>query len=52
VNLICRPWTSTENYWSVYWDLMQSVKQEFDRAGVSIPFPQRDVHVYGQDTDE
>ncbi len=46
VNLICRPWTKTENYWSVYWDLMQAVKQEFDSAGVSIPFPQRDVHVY------
>ena len=52
VNLICRPWTSTENYWTVYWDLMHSVKQEFDRAGVSIPFPQRDVHVYGQNTDQ
>ena len=52
VNLICRPWTNTENYWSVYWDLMHSVKQEFDRAGVSIPFPQRDVHLYAQNTDE
>ena len=48
VNLICRPWTLTENYWSVYWDLMQTVKQEFDGAGVSIPFPQRDVHIYQQ----
>ena len=46
VNLICRPWTKTENYWSVYWDLMQAVKQEFDNAGVSIPFPQRDVHIH------
>ncbi|MDA7873564.1 mechanosensitive ion channel [Rhodopirellula sp.] len=48
VNLICRPWTRTENYWSVYWDLMHTVKQEFDSAGVSIPFPQRDVHIYHQ----
>jgi small conductance mechanosensitive channel len=51
VNLICRPWTRTENYWSVYWDLMHTVKQEFDKGGVSIPFPQRDVHVYQQNTD-
>lgn len=48
VNLICRPWTRTENYWSVYWDLMHTVKQDFDNAGVSIPFPQRDVHIYHQ----
>ena len=48
VNLICRPWTRTEHYWSVYWDLMQTVKQEFDDAGVSIPFPQRDVHLHQQ----
>lgn len=48
VNLICRPWTRTENYWSVYWDLMHTVKQDFDSAGVSIPFPQRDVHIYHQ----
>ncbi len=52
VNLICRPWTKTEDYWSVYWDLMHSVKQEFDNAGVSIPFPQRDVHVYQQNSND
>ena len=52
VNLICRPWTKTENYWSVYWDLMHTVKQEFDNAGVSIPFPQRDVHVYQQNSND
>ena len=50
VNLICRPWTRTEDYWSVYWDLIQTVKKEFDREGVSIPFPQHDVHVYQQAT--
>ena len=48
VNLICRPWTLTENYWSVYWDLIQTVKQEFDREGISIPFPQSDVHIHQQ----
>ena len=48
VNLICRPWTRTEDYWDVYWDLTRQVKEAFDKAGVSIPFPQRDVHLYKQ----
>ena len=46
VNFICRPWTKTSDYWTVYWDITRSVKEEFDRAGISIPFPQRDIHVY------
>jgi len=46
VNFICRPWVKTADYWTVYWDVTRSVKEEFDRQGVSIPFPQRDVHLY------
>lgn len=46
VNFICRPWTKTSDYWAVYWDLTQQVKRRFDEEGISIPFPQRDVHVY------
>lgn len=46
VNFICRPWTRTENYWDVYWDLTRKVKESFDAEGVSIPFPQRDVHLF------
>ena len=46
VNFICRPWTRTENYWSVYWELTESVKLEFDRNKISIPYPQTDVHVH------
>lgn len=46
VNFICRPWSKTEDYWTVYWDLTRQVKERFDAAGVSIPFPQRDVHLY------
>jgi small conductance mechanosensitive channel len=46
VNFICRPWARTEDYWTVYWDLTRQVKERFDAAGVSIPFPQRDVHLY------
>ena len=51
VNLIVRPWTKTEHYWDVYWDLMREVKMRFDREGISIPFPQRDVHHYPQADD-
>jgi len=51
VNFIVRPWTKTENYWSVYWDLMREVKLRFDREGLSIPFPQRDVHLYTESKD-
>ncbi|MCP4397135.1 MAG: mechanosensitive ion channel [bacterium] len=46
VNFICRPWVETENYWTVYWDVTRMVKESFDEAGISIPFPQRDVHFY------
>lgn len=46
VNFLCAPWSKTEDYWTVYWDLMADVKQRFDAAGISIPFPQRDVHLY------
>lgn len=46
VNFICRPWVSPDNYWNVYWDITRAVKKRFDAEGVSIPFPQRDVHVY------
>jgi small conductance mechanosensitive channel len=51
VNFIVRPWTKTEDYWDVYWDLTREVKLRFDREGISIPFPQTDVHLYSeQDT--
>lgn len=46
VNFICRPWVKTEHYWDVYWDLTRQAKEAFDKAGVSIPFPQRDVHLF------
>lgn len=46
VNLICRPWVKTPDYWAVYWELTRAVKERFDAEGISIPFPQRDVHVH------
>lgn len=45
VNFICRPWAKTEDYWSVYWDLTHRMKEAFDEAGISIPYPQQDVHM-------
>jgi small conductance mechanosensitive channel len=46
VNLICRPWAKSDDYWTVYWDVLQQAKERFDDVGLSIPFPQRDVHIY------
>lgn len=46
VNFICRPWTKTSDYWTVYWDVTRGVKERFDAEGVCIPFPQQDVHLY------
>ncbi len=46
VNFIVRPWVDTDDYWETYWDLTRAVKLRFDEEGISIPFPQRDVHLY------
>lgn len=46
VNFIVRPWVRTDDYWDVYWDVTREVKLRFDREGISIPFPQRDVHIH------
>lgn len=45
VNFVVRPWVRSADYWGVYFDLHERVKRRFDEQGISIPFPQRDVHV-------
>jgi small conductance mechanosensitive channel len=52
VDFVVRPWVRTEDYWTVYWDVTRAVKIRFDEEGVSIPFPQRDVHLYQQTTSD
>ena len=47
VDFVVRPWVKVDDYWDVYWDVTRSVKMRFDEEGVSIPFPQRDVHIFG-----
>jgi hypothetical protein len=47
VNLSCRPWVKTADYWTVFWELTRQVKMRFDQEGISIPYPQRDVHMVG-----
>jgi small conductance mechanosensitive channel len=46
VNLAARPWVNTGDYWAVRADLLENIKLSFDANGISIPFPQRDMHVY------
>jgi len=46
VNFVVRPWVNASDYWGVYMETTEKIKKAFDAKGISIPFPQRDVHVY------
>ncbi len=46
VNFVCRPWVKSSDYWRVKFDLTRDIKKRFDHEGISIPFPQRDIHVH------
>ncbi|WGL15532.1 mechanosensitive ion channel [Microbulbifer bruguierae] len=48
VNLHLRAWASTEDYWDVYWDLMKQLKPALEAKGLTIPFPQRELHIVNQ----
>ncbi|WFB36741.1 mechanosensitive ion channel [Kiritimatiellota bacterium B12222] len=46
VNLVVRPWVNTADYWPVLFALTEEIKKRFDKEGISIPFPQQDVHMH------
>jgi small conductance mechanosensitive channel len=46
VNLICRPWVKPVDYWNVYYDMTEKGKLALEANGMTIPFPQREVHMY------
>ena len=48
VNIAVRPWVKPDDYWTLQWDLPERVKLRFDAEGITIPFPQRDVHLSGR----
>jgi len=48
VNLVVRAWTKTDHYWDVYFRLNERVYKEFEKSGLSIPYPQMDIHVHKQ----
>lgn len=48
VNFVVRPWVKADDYWDVLWDTTEKVKLTFDAEGISIPFPQMDVHLHKQ----
>ncbi len=49
VNFVVRPWVNVADYWDVKFALTEAIKKQFDANGVSIPFPQSDVHLYKHD---
>ena len=48
INMLTRVWVNSEDYWPVYFGLFEQVTYAFDKAGITIPFPQRDVHLFQQ----
>ncbi len=46
INFVVRPWVPTAEYWNVIYDLQENIKKRLDAEGITIPFPQRDVHLY------
>lgn len=48
VNLVCRPWVKPGDYWGVYFDVVEKGKLALEEAGMTIPFPQSDVHLYNE----
>ena len=49
IDIICRAWTKSSDYWDFKFDILEQVKLEFDRNGISIPYNQLDVHIKDED---
>ena len=45
VNFVVRPWVNADDYWDVYFDITAKIKLSLDQNGISIPYPQRDIHM-------
>ncbi|MCU4676591.1 mechanosensitive ion channel [Catenovulum sp. 2E275] len=52
VNFVVRPWVKTSDFWPTKFELNKTIKQELDKAGIGIPFPQMDVHLFKQDSEK
>jgi small conductance mechanosensitive channel len=52
VNFVVRPWVNASDYWGVYMSITEKIKKGFDASGISIPYPQRDVHIYQHSADD
>ncbi|MBL4589939.1 MAG: mechanosensitive ion channel [Alphaproteobacteria bacterium] len=50
VNFVVKPWVKAGDYWTVHADLLEEIKLTFDKEGISFPYPQRDVHIIGENT--
>jgi len=51
VDFVVRPWVKSADYWEAYWHITRAVKKRFDEEGISIPFPQQDMHIYTHDSE-
>jgi len=52
IDIAVRPWVRTGDYWGVRAELLQTIKETFDEQGISIPYPQRDVHIIHSQIDK
>jgi len=50
IDLVVRVWCNSGDYWVLKWDMLKTVKQTFDKKEISIPYPQRDVHLIQYDS--
>jgi len=50
VNFVARPWVKREDYWGVKFDITRRTKEEFDAAGIEIPFPQHSIHMVSEES--